>query len=72
MPMPTPKPQDKNEKGFVEKFSASITPPDSGPIFGTDGQNISDPRDWVDTLANIFVGTASGVSTIFDALSDLF
>ena len=72
MPMPTPKPQDKNEKGFVEKFSASITPPDSGPIFGTDGQNISDPRDWVDTLANIFVGTASGVSTIFDALGDLF
>ena len=72
MPLPAPKPQQKNEKDFVEKFSASITPPDSGPIFNTDGSDISDPRAWVDTLANIFVGTASGVETIFSALGDLF
>ena len=72
MPMPSPKPQQKDERDFVDKFSASITPPDSGPIFGTDGTNVSSAEDWIDTLANIFIGTASGVSTIFDALGSLF
>jgi hypothetical protein len=72
MPLPAPKPQDKNEKGFVDKFSASITPPDSGIIFGTDASDITSAKDWVDSLANIFIGTASGVSTIFNALGDLF
>tara|TARA_R110002074_G_scaffold390240_1_gene574045 strand:- start:2527 stop:3624 length:1098 start_codon:yes stop_codon:yes gene_type:complete len=72
MPLPAPKPQQKDEKGFVDKFAASITPPDSGPIFGTDAQDISDPKAWVDSLANIFIGTASGISTIFDALGSIF
>ena len=72
MPLPAPKPQQKDEKGFVDKFATSITPPDSGPIFGTRGDDITSAKDWVDTLSNIFIGTASGVSTIFDALGSLF
>ena len=71
-PMPSPKPQPKNEKDFVSKFSAAITPPDSGAIFGTDGSNISDPKAWVDTIANIAVGTFKGVESIFDALGSIF
>jgi hypothetical protein len=71
-PLPRPKPQDKTEKDFVENFSSSITPPDSGPIFGTRGDDIASPKDWVDTLANIFIGTATGVSSIFSALGDIF
>ena len=72
MPLPQPKPQQKDEKNFVDKFSASITPPDSGIIFGTDATDITSVKDWVDSLAGIFVGTASGVSTIFDALGSIF
>jgi hypothetical protein len=72
MPLPAPKPQDKTEKDFFEKFSAAVTPEESGAIFGTDGTDISDPKAWVDTLANIFVGTASGIGTIFDALGSIF
>lgn len=72
MPLPAPKPQDKNSKDFVEKFSAAVTPPDSGPIFGTDGSDITDPKAWVDTLGSIFIGTAQGVESIFSALGDLF
>ena len=71
MPLPAPEPQDKNTKDFVDKFSASVTPPESGPIFGTDGRDISDPKAWVDTAANIFIGTAEGVGTIFKSLFDL-
>tara|TARA_R110002096_G_scaffold197079_2_gene380292 strand:- start:488 stop:1078 length:591 start_codon:yes stop_codon:yes gene_type:complete len=72
MPLPSPKPQDNSSKNFVEKFSAAVTPSESGPIFGTDGRDISDPKSWVDTAANIFIGTAEGVKSIFDALGDLF
>ena len=71
-PMPSPKPQPKNEKDFVSKFSAAVTPPDSGPIFGTDGSDITDPRAWVDTIGNIAVGTFKGVESIFDALGSIF
>jgi len=71
-PLPDPKPQGKDERDFFEKFSASVTPPDRGPVFGTDGTDISDPKAWVDTLANIAVGTAQGVATIFEDFFDLF
>lgn len=71
-PMPAPKPQQKDERNFVEKFSAAVTPSEVGPIFGTDSSDITDARDWVDSLAGIFLGTAKGVETIFDALGDLF
>ena len=71
-PMPSPKPQPKNEKDFVSKFSAAITPPDSGAIFGTDGSDISDPRAWIDTIYNIAMGTAKGVESIFSALGEIF
>ena len=71
-PLPNPKPQDNSEKNFVDKFSAAVTPSEKGPIFGTDGRDISDPKAWVDSLANIFVSTADGVGTIFSALGDLF
>ena len=71
-PLPDPKPQNKDERNFVEKFSAAVTPPDRGPIFGTDGSDISDPKAWIDTLGNIAVGTAQGVKTIFDEFIDLF
>ena len=71
-PLPNPKPQDNSEKNFVEKFSAAVTPSEKGAIFGTDGRDISDPKAWVDSLANIFVSTADGVGTIFEALGDLF
>ena len=71
-PLPDPKPQGKDERDFVEKFSAAVTPPDRGPVFGTDGTDISDPKAWVDTLASIAVGTAQGVATIFEDFFDLF
>ena len=71
-PMPSPKPQPKNEKDFVSKFSAAITPPDSGAIFGTDGSDITDPRAWIDTIYNIAMGTAKGVESIFSALGEIF
>jgi hypothetical protein len=71
-PLPQPKPQNKDEKNFFEKFSAAVTPEESGPIFGTDESDLSDVRAWVDSAANIFLGTARGVATIFDALGDIF
>ena len=71
-PMPAPKPQPKNQKDFVSKFSAAITPPDSGAVFGTDASDISDPRAWVDSIANIAMGTFKGVESIFSALGDIF
>ncbi len=72
MPLPAPKPQDKTEKNFFEKFAIAVTPEESGPIFGTDETDLSDPRAWVDSAANIFLGTARGVGTIFSALGDIF
>ena len=71
-PLPDPKPQTKREDDFAEKFGKAVTPSESGPFFGTDGSDISDPKAWADTLGNIFVGTARGVSSIFDAIGDLF
>jgi hypothetical protein len=71
-PLPQPKPQNKDEKNFFEKFATAVTPEESGPIFGTDESDLTDPRAWVDSAANIFLGTARGVATIFDALGDIF
>jgi hypothetical protein len=70
--MPSPKPQPKNEKDFFSKFSAAVTPSESGPIFGTSGSDITDPRDWIDTIGSIALGTARGVESIFDALGSIF
>ena len=72
MPMHAPKPQNKDEKNFFEKFAAAVTPEESGPIFATDETDLSDPRAWVDSAANIFLGTARGVATIFESLGDIF
>jgi len=72
MPLPQPKPQNKDEKNFFEKFATAVTPEESGPIFGTDETNLADVRAWVDSAANIFLGTARGIATIFDALGDIF
>ena len=71
-PLPDPKPQTKREDDFVEKFVKAVSPRESGPFFGTDGTDITDPKHWLDTLGNIFIGTADGVGTIFSALADLF
>ena len=71
-PLPNPKPQTKREDDFVEKFVKAVSPRESGPFFGTDGTDITDPKHWLDTLGNIFIGTADGVGTIFSALADLF
>jgi hypothetical protein len=71
-PMPEPKPQPKNEKDFLSKFSAAVTPNESGPVFGTDGTDITDPKAWIDTIGSIALGTARGIESIFDALGDLF
>ena len=58
---------DKSD-GFIDDFSKAVTPPDRGPIFNTTGDDISDPKAWIDTIANIAVGTAKGLETIWDAL----
>jgi len=70
-PLPAPKPQDKDEREFVDKFSAAITPGDRGSVFGTDKSDLSDPRAWVDTIVDIAKGTVDGVATIFEALDPM-
>ena len=60
---------DKSNENFVVIPQSDDADSGDGPIYGTDGTDLSDPKAWLDTVANIALGTAKGVKTVWDVLN---